>query len=131
MRHYYILNVFMTKECFASNANYFMTTFITTEFSISLFKELIGALLAISLVYLLIAIPFKGLMYENARKRIDSKYKEKLFFFFRNGKITSPIPFPVSYKTENEEVKKTMKTFNSYVYLFWILLIITLITFYI
>ena len=91
-------------------------------------KELVG-ILGIYPFIIFIQISFKGILYDEARKRIDSKYSGNHSFNFKNGKFRFSLPFLIISNVENNDVKRVRKEFNKIVIRFWIVTIILIVVY--
>lgn len=89
-------------------------------------KELIP-FIWIYLIVLTIAASFRGILYDDARKKENQSYNGCHSLFYKNGKIWFPIPWVILKKSNNLQVIKYTKSYNKIAYNFWVVIILLVI----
>lgn len=85
-------------------------------------KEFITIMSGMGIAFFMISSNFKGILYDEARKKVDPKYKgnKSLLPSPLGIRIAFSIPFPVSTKTKDPELKKRSMEYNRHTVAFWI-----------
>lgn len=86
----------------------------------------INIMLAIVLIWSLISANFKGILYDDQRKKLDPGYKGN-HSFRSSFKYILTIPIPIENKRFKQELKIVTNKYNIVAYAFWICLIVLLV----
>jgi len=89
-------------------------------------KKLIFGLSGVFAVFFFIAVAFKGILYDRARKKLDSTYKESRSIYSLNYKVLFPIPLSMFYESTNTEIIRYKKEYNRIAYGFWIAVLLAI-----
>lgn len=79
------------------------------------------------LIALIIILPFKGILYDDAKKKEDPKYKGNHSFSYSNGQVSFPFPIFVNTKNKTSNTNKYARKFNLIVFNIWLTALLLLI----